>query len=237
MVSAHALELASVLDPVGMQSLNPWLARFLTYGVGTGLYYVMGFFVISGYCIQLSVRRLSTTGGFPLKTYLLARVSRILPLYYVALFTTVITEGILVTNRVPVWSNGLNRSVLLGQIFVVQNFTQTYGSFAPSWSITNEVVYYALFGLLAALVARSKIHPANPGMFLCIAVGATSQLIYRTGYHSPVVLGIGLLFGLGFNWFLGALIALHADDIARSPVANCFTMLGVDAYIDHCSLV
>ena len=84
---------------------------------------MMGFFVISGYCIQLSVMRLARDGVFPLKTYMMARLTRILPLYYLALLMTVIIEHLFAATRAPVWSNGLSRSVLLDQVLVVQNFT------------------------------------------------------------------------------------------------------------------
>ena len=224
-VSAHALELASGLDPIGYNSLTPWFRDFLTYVAGTGLYYVMGFFILSGYCIQLSVTRLSLSGSFPLKIYLLARLTRILPLYYLALLVTVVVEQLVVLHRAPIWPNGLNPRVFVNQILMIQNLTQTYGSFAPSWSITNEVIYYLFFGGLAAMLARSHIRPATLGMALCIAVGAVTQIAYRTGFRSPVVLSTGLLFGLGFNWFLGALIAVDANRLVRIPLIRLITRL------------
>ena len=217
-VSSHAMEMAWALDPAGSRVLQPWFHDFLTYVTGTGLYYVMGFFVISGYCIQLSVARLARGGFFPLKTYMMARLTRILPLYYLALLATVMIEHAVAASRAPVWSNGLSRSVVFGQILVIQNFTQTYGSFAPSWSITNEVIYYVMFGVLAALLARTHVRPATLGMVVCIAVGAVTQLLYRSGYRSSMILSTGLLFGLGFNWFLGALVAVHVDRLVRIPV-------------------
>ena len=217
-VSAHAVEMAWALDRAGLSALRPWLQNFLIYVAGTGVYYVMGFFVISGYCIQLSVLRLTRGGFFPLKTYLMARLTRILPLYYLALLATVMIEHAVADTRAPIWSNGLNRSVLLSQILVVQNFTQTYGSFAPSWSITNEVVYYMMFGVLAALLTRSHVRPAALGMVVCIAVSAVTQFLYRSGHRSSMILSTGLLFGLGFNWFLGALVAVHVDRLVRIPL-------------------
>jgi len=49
-------------------------------------------------------------------------------------------------------------------------------------------------------------------------VGAVTQLLYRSGYRSSMILSTGLLFGLGFNWFLGALVAVHVDRLVRIPV-------------------
>jgi peptidoglycan/LPS O-acetylase OafA/YrhL len=214
-VSAHAIELSRALDPATFSALRPWVQDFLTYIAGTGLYYVMGFFVISGYCIQRSVERLSNGISFPLRTYITSRLTRILPLYYLSLLATVVIEQTVAAHRPLVWANGLSRSVLISQVLLIQNFTQTYGSFAPSWSITNELVYYVLFGLLASVLTGTRLKPAALGLVICIAIGMVTQLAYRSGYRSPIVLSIGLLFGLGFNWFLGALVAVNADQLVR----------------------
>jgi len=219
-VSAHALEMAWVLNPNESKTLGPLAHDFLNYVLGTGLYYVMGFFVLSGYCIQLSVQRLMDTGTFPLKTYMIARLTRILPLYYLALLFTVVLELIIAGNRAPIWGNGLRSPVLFSQILVIQNFTQTYGSFAQSWSITNEAFYYILFGLLAAVLARSSLRPAILGMVLCLGFGITMQVAYRSGFRSPVIRSTGLLFGLGANWFLGALVAQYRNSLVRVPAVR-----------------
>jgi len=219
-VAAHAFELTSLLNP-GWGEPLPWALRnFLGYGAGNGVYYVMGFFVISGYCIQASVSRLSRDGEFPLKTYLAARATRILPLYYAALLFAIGVEHVARTwfDRPAIWGNGVSRSVLVYQTLLIQNFTQTFGSFGASWSITNEVVYYVLFGLLAALCAPLRFRPAVAGMGLCVVVGAALQIAYRGGLRTPAVLGTGLLFGLGVNWFLGALVAAFQSSLPRSPL-------------------
>lgn len=219
-VVAHAFELSSHLDPDWAEPL-PWAVRnFLGYGSGTGIYYVMGFFVLSGYCIQASVSRLAGDGRFPLKTYLTARATRILPLYYLALIFAVGVEFAARTfvERPSIWGNGISRPVLACQLLLIQNFTQTFGSYAPSWSITNEAAYYLMFGLLAAACVPLRVRPAVVGMGLCVGVGAALQLVYRAGMRTPAVLGTGLLFGLGVNWFLGALVYEHRASLGRYPL-------------------
>ena len=57
--------------------LSGWLHDLLLYVAAAGVYWVIGFFVISGYCIQLSVERLIEGNAFSLRQYLLARLSRI----------------------------------------------------------------------------------------------------------------------------------------------------------------
>jgi peptidoglycan/LPS O-acetylase OafA/YrhL len=214
-VSAHALELAWSLDPSAPGHLH-WLThRLLAYATGTGLYWVMGFFVISGYCIHLSVQRLIDSGAFPLRTYLIARLTRIVPLYYIALLFTLMVEWWIAMDRPPCWPNGLNGGVLGCQLLLIQNFTQTFGSFAPSWSITNEVFYYIFYGLLASILVSRTSRLATIGMGVCMAAGISMQLIYRLGHRSSLILGTGLLFGLGINWFLGALVAERSEPLGR----------------------
>jgi peptidoglycan/LPS O-acetylase OafA/YrhL len=40
---------------------------------------------------------------------------------------------------------------------------------------------------------------------------------YRAGIAQRASLNVGLLFGLGINWFLGVLIAIHRKELARYP--------------------
>lgn len=214
-VSAHALDLCRVLHPRAFASLPPDLDRLIYFTVEHGIYWVMGFFVISGYCIHLSVDRLMGPERFPLGSYMIARLTRILPLYYAALLFTIAVEALIADARPPLLTKGLNPLVLLSQVFVLQNLTQTYGSFGASWSITNELFYYLFYGVLASLAVRRRGRPAWVGMAVCLAVATLMQALYATVAHSPYVLSLGLLFGLGINWFLGALVASHAAELVR----------------------
>ena len=83
-VAAHAVDISWVIHPEVPGRLSGWLHDLLYYVAAAGVYWVIGFFVISGYCIQLSVERLIEGNAFSLRQYLLARLSRILPLYYLA---------------------------------------------------------------------------------------------------------------------------------------------------------
>lgn len=219
-VSAHALDICRAVHTQAFDALAPWLDRLIRHTVEDGIYWVMGFFVISGYCIHLSINRLMDNERFPLGVYLVARLSRILPLYYAALIFAVVIESFVAGARPAFWQNGVKPEVFISQLFVVQNFTQTYGSFAPSWSITNELFYYVFYGLLACLAVRCRARPAWVGMAVCLILAALFQTLYLTIARIPVVCGAGHLFGLGINWFLGALVAFHAPTLARSTFAQ-----------------
>lgn len=216
-VVAHAFELAVTLDP-SWSSGMPWLAeRMLAFGPGVGTYYVMGFFILSGYCIQGSVGR-SSSEGFSLGRYMAARATRILPLYYIALaFAVAVEWGLPAGLRPHVWPNNADADAVGWQILMVQNLTKNFASFSSTWSMTNEAAYYLIFGLLAAVCVPAGRKPAVAGMALCAGLGMLLQVTYRLGFRDPVVLKAGLLFGLGAVWHLGALVAAYGPTLAESP--------------------
>lgn len=232
-VMAHSLEIAWGVFPQAKASLPP-LTHDLIFGVfGTGTYYVMGFFVISGYCIHLSVARSMGASHFPIGQYTAARLTRILPLYYVGLLTTLAVEWLIAGARPFEWPNGLDAQTFLCQVVMVQNLTQTFGSFASSWSITNEVFYYLFYGLLAWLLAGRTARPAWLGLGLCLAAAVAGQVLYVTVGRNPYVYSTGMLFGLGMLWFMGALVAIHGRDLmargwARN-VARCWPAVLIGA--------
>ena len=219
-VSSHAWGMAHLIDP-SWRGAPSALRDAIGSVAGEGLYYMMGFFAISGYCIQVSARRLAVDGRFPLKTYMIARLTRILPLYYVALVVALIVESLAGPHRITFWTAGITRAALFAQVLVVQGFTQPFGSFAPSWSITSEFLYYLMFGLLAAATAataRSRFRPSVVGLFATIGLAVGCAVLSRTGLRSPVVFRASELFGMGAIWFLGAIAADRADDLPRSPI-------------------
>jgi peptidoglycan/LPS O-acetylase OafA/YrhL len=225
-VLAHALQIAWVVHP-GVDARMPEMLReALDALFRTGTIYVMGFFVVSGYCIQLSVARQLDAGQFSVGQYIAARLSRILPLYYLGLLLALIVEWAIADARPVTWPHGVEPGVILAQVCLVQNLSQTYGSFAPSWSITNEIFYYVFYGVLAyAFLARPR-RAVWVGMAIATAVLGITQAHHFVRGYTPLVYGLGQLFGLGLIWFLGVLVAIYGDALVRFPlvrlVARCW---------------
>ena len=217
---AHAIDVSWVIHPEVPGRLTGWLHDVLFYVVAAGVYWVIGFFVISGYCIQLSVERMLEGNAFSLRQYLLARLSRILPLYYLGLLFAVIIEHFMASSRPSCWPQGVELSTLVAQLFVVQNLIQTYGSFAPSWSITNEMFYYLFYGVVVYAAVRRGIRSTMLGMSLCLVLGLVLDWVYFSGYRTGYVRSPGLLFGLGIIWFQGALVAEYRALFRHSRVAQ-----------------
>jgi peptidoglycan/LPS O-acetylase OafA/YrhL len=219
-VGAHAVDISWAIHPEVPGRFPGWLHDLLLYVVAAGVYWVIGFFVISGYCIQLSVERQIERNMFLLRHYLLSRLSRILPLYYLAFALVVVIEQLIASARPSCWPQGVNLNTLIAQLFILQNLTQTYGSFAPSWSITNEMFYYVFYGAVVYVAVRRGIRPTTLGMILCLIVAGVLDWIYFSGYRTGYVRSPGLLFGLGIIWFQGALVAEYRALLGQSRLAQ-----------------
>ena len=224
-VGAHAVDISWVIHPEVPGRFPGWLHDFLLYVVAAGVYWVIGFFALSGYCIQLSVQRQIKGNAFPFHHYLLARLTRILPLYYMALLLAVVIERLIASARPSCWPQGVNVNTLIAQLFIIQNLTSTYGSFAPSWSITNEMFYYLLYGAVVCVALRRGIRPTLLGMSLCLILALILDWVYFFGYRTSYVRSPGLLFGLGIIWFQGALVAEHRQWLRKSQVARVTSAL------------
>jgi len=214
-VAAHSYDACWVAHPGQMAALPLRVRLVLGFTLQAGFYWVMGFFVISGYCIQLSVGRLIESGRFPLGVYLAARLTRIMPLYYAGLLFALAVEAAVAPIRPRFYPDGLDQVGFLAQMVFAQRLIRTFGSFAPSWTITNEMIYYLAFGGLALLASGRRARPAWLGMGLCVGIAATMQVLHRNGSRGWLVLNAGLVTGLGINWFLGALVAAHGRELVR----------------------
>lgn len=163
---AHSIEAAREGGPVGALG-SPW------YGLlAPGGFWVGGFFVLSGFCIGISVLRSLGKGDFSIKKYIFQRLTRILPIYYCALSVVVLAW----------WSNsgvGFPMGRFMATVGGLQNFffDSLLPYFSASWSITNELFYYAILPLLIWLGGKSgrMIFYAGLGVYVgmtLLAAGA-----------------------------------------------------------------
>lgn len=121
---------------------DAFVIRVLQASVGMGLVWVMGFFVISGLCIQMSIRRSLETGTWSFSDYLRARFSRIYPLFLVGIAACLLAEWLNPKPDLFSWSR------VTGYFFMLQGFLGYTEHFAPSWSLTNECLYYLVWPLI-----------------------------------------------------------------------------------------
>lgn len=172
------------------------------------------FFVISGVVIGLStVRAVTGTVDRPLRNFLVARIFRIFPLYWVI---TVITIALL-------WSKGRPMPAideLLHSLALIPRLDNGHYAdpiVAIGWTLQFEIFFYSLCAL--AILARSKYLP----MIAAIAL-ATVSFAFDSYYLDPILLEFagGYAFALylanqkkpigllGFPVAIGLLVACTA---------------------------
>ena len=180
---------------------------------------VMGFFVLSGFVIAYVV---DTKERAP-STYAIARLSRLYSIVIPALVVTLICDTIgqswdfhsyhLDPEEGPVAIPDNQPLRYLASFFLVQNFAVFPGGLLPGtngpfWSLSYEVVYYAIFGLL---LTRNWI-------FLLFGLPAIAAL---------AGLGIIFLFPL---WLLGV-GTYHLNKRTRIPRPLALLLFVVTIYL------
>lgn len=122
-----------------------------------GFSWVVGFIVLSGYCIARSTANPSQP--FSVRRYVRLRVSRIFPLLAVAACITAIFEYLMMgsTHRPPLWPDGLTPVTFLGAMMGLSGFVGQFGSLAPSYTISYELFFYGVWGLLLVLLRSQNL--------------------------------------------------------------------------------
>jgi peptidoglycan/LPS O-acetylase OafA/YrhL len=194
-------------------------ARRIILVLGAGWLAVLGFFVISGYCIAAtcdSMRRRPHGLG----NYFRRRFRRIFPPYWVALFATaafVAAIGFvfgpqLLNDDPAVLPNPRSLSAIqwLGNILLIENWrSNAFGGtrllqLGPAWTLCYEEQFYALCGLVLLLGRRR---------FFWGIVGVSILTLAIMAAHRSIP---GLFFD--GNWFLfaaGVLVYFHVNYASR----------------------
>ena len=160
---------------LGRHSLTPFVIM-LQNGVDL-------FFVLSGFLLSASFFRADYEGRSrpDLRRYFRARAYRILPAYWVALFVVVV---LLTPSLIPLGDVVSVRGVfgLLAHATVTQTlFLVSYGSYgveSPFWTLTIEVVFYAMLPWLIYAFYRNRWRIALPA-----SVAITFVWLYLSRDH------------------------------------------------------
>jgi peptidoglycan/LPS O-acetylase OafA/YrhL len=179
-----------------------------------GFVCVVGFIVLSGYCIARS-----TMNRFSLGEYTVMRVTRVYPLLVVAVLLTALVEWVAVDSpyRPDMWVDGRNVRRFLVALAGFSGFKGWFGALAPAYTISFELLYYAVWGvaMTAALGrARRALLIAAAGAALLIVFG--SPIRARIGWFASFLSFVGIALFPG--WLLGAALALvqdHVNKVAR----------------------
>ena len=207
---SHAVDLA-VSQVYGWEfGESPPMWRAVRATLGTGVQWVWCFFVLSGFCIHLSIARSLREGRFRLMAYGIARVTRIYPLYLLGLALAVVTYLLVpdlggFDGHVPVrefWATLLS----------VQIFTTSFPSFQQSWSLSCEMIYYGVWPVLLWVTSGREKRAFWVGMVASLTV-AGLVLVMWNGFHlmedRAFVGGIWSVSSLFVLWLAGAGLAVE----------------------------
>ncbi len=142
----HAFDL-SVVDAYGWDlSKDPDIWHLARAVFGDGAFGVWCFFIISGMCIHQSIARSIESGTFRWRSYVLARVTRIYPLFLLGLVLAIVAwelhEDWSAVGAPHPWPQ------FFASLLSLQIFTSTFPSFSTSWSLSCEMIYYGMWPLL-----------------------------------------------------------------------------------------
>lgn len=186
-------------------SANPESWRWARASIGHGGYWVWCFFVISGFCIQQSIARSVRENRFSFWRYMLARVSRIYPLFLVGLGLAIIA-WLLHADPTPGDTEHPVRQ-FAASLCMLQIFTSSFPCFEQSWSLSNEMMYYIAWPLVLLLCGGAVTRAAWTAIALTL-IPVIAVFVAWKGFHrmetSAAVGGIWAVTAMAPVWLCGA---------------------------------
>lgn len=180
------------------------------------------FFVLSGFLIGF---RYSEMKNFSFRNYLVNRIARIYPMYF--LLT-------LLTFAVLYWAEGtFDPRILFINLTFLKGFFEPYKftGIAQGWSLTVEETFYFLAPLFFVLINRSRIwFLLAPALLLALGVLLVSWFskhVYLGFFSSYEFLFNYTFFGRCSEFFLGIGLAYWLKSTATLPTRVSFTYLGL----------
>jgi peptidoglycan/LPS O-acetylase OafA/YrhL len=208
-VVSHAWKWAVIVryGSVELPALSQF-SRAIHNTIGHGGYWVIGFFVLSGFCIQQSVMNSQARGAYTVKRYSLARVTRIYPLFIFGLCLATCAwylDQIYNLNCVPPVPTRILTTTALG----LQGFFGTFQQYGQSWSITYELIYYAIWPLFLFLAKNNGSRAAVYGTGLMLALGTGVACFWKiqTGGKNDAYIPFWTIPLSSVAWFAGAWLA------------------------------
>ncbi len=201
--------LASTKTIVDRQGEIPGFLKVWTLLFSHGAIWVFGFFVVSGFCIQLSVNRsISRNGRFHSGRYLFARFTRIYPIYLIGLLLAAAVWCFGATLGSPIITQPFSWSALFSNLLLVQGFGESFDGYGQSWSITYEFAYYLMVPFLLLLTGCRPLRSLLCGVAGNLVLCAVVVTIWKVGNEqTDWLIPFWMIPAMSLLWFAGALLA------------------------------
>jgi peptidoglycan/LPS O-acetylase OafA/YrhL len=212
------------LNPLPKEYKNQFIYNFLQeLHIGVTL-----FFVLSGFLIAY---RYSEKINFSFRKYLVNRVARIYPMYFIL---TTLTFIVLAQKN-----SGINFQFLILYILnigFIRGFFESFkfSGIAQGWSLTVEETFYFLAPVLFFFINKSKRYLfILPVVFICSGIGLVlifSRINFYGFFSSFEFLFNYTFFGRCLEFFIGITLALvYKNQFAKKKVKHCtlFGLIGI----------
>lgn len=176
---SHAFELG-VSEVFGWDpDKAPGIWRWARASLGNGDFWVWCFFVISGLCIHRSIARDVAGGTFSWRRYALARTTRIYPLFMLGLALAFMAWMLNLQFAADGGAHPVPWPQLAASLVNLQIFTSPFPNFGPSWSLTCEVIYYAVWPVVLLLAGGRVTRAACISLTLFMSFVAGILIIWH----------------------------------------------------------
>jgi peptidoglycan/LPS O-acetylase OafA/YrhL len=136
------------------------------------------FFVLSGFILTWNWEP-----GRPRRGFYLRRAARIAPLH---VLTTVAAAVLLILAGTPLWASSI-LSLILVQAWLTEEYR--LGGNSPSWSLSVEAFFYAVFPFIVRPLARLSIRKS----WWAIAAAMLLMIVWTAGYGVAAKVGVPFL--------------------------------------------
>lgn len=177
---AHAVTLALKASYGADPSVYPWLSRLIRASLGSGTFWVWGFFVLSGFCIHQSIARDQQRQTFSLSRYALGRATRIYPVFLVGLGLAVISWWLTGGDAAPGSSFPTDR--LIATLVFAQQFVGDFPGYDPAWSLCNEALYYLLWPALLIACRWHAMRATIVGVIVSLIVALSLVAVWKLSF-------------------------------------------------------
>lgn len=211
---AHALTFALRASYGADASAFPGVSRLISSSLGSGTFWVWGFFVLSGFCIHQSIARDQQRNTFSMSRYALGRITRIYPIFLIGLGLAVISWWITGGDAAPGTAFPTDR--LIATLLFVQQFVGDFPGYSPAWSLCNEALYYLLWPALLIACRWHAMRAAIIGAITSFIVALSLVAVWKLSFA-----------GDGQHWLVPAwcMIALFVVWLTGAALASVWQFI------------
>jgi peptidoglycan/LPS O-acetylase OafA/YrhL len=188
-----------------------------------GFPWVVGFVVLSGFCINMSCRRQLP---FSFRHFWVMRATRLFPMLLAAAVLAAALEWVMLGSpaRPPIWPDNVDVPHFLTNLVGLGGFYGRFASLAPAYTLSYELLYYFLWSLSLEILSPVWASVAN-AMFVAVFLFLNQQIaatlpLFASQVFAPFVITIYI------PWLIGAAVANHLEALTRSRFVTGVARLG-----------